>query len=657
MGPRPSSETDQPGDELVAKEAARSRTSEIQELSEAIVRHKRLYDAGQPEITDQAFDRLEDRLRTLSPQHPALSVIGQPAVTGKKVAHDQPMLSLAKTYVLEELLAWAGALPVVGSWKVDGVALSLIFTKGKLVLGKTRGNGRVGEDVTEKLRWVPDLIQELGSEEDFEIRGELYCHEHNFGKLALTMESLGLERPTSPRNIVAGLLGRKTQVDLMRFFNFFAYDVASKSGTEPFATEMQKFGWLSDKGFATPNPKLLTTAHAIKGFLEDVRNHLASSEIGLDGAVLAYNDCSTHGELGATAHHPRYKMCFKWPGETAVAVVRKILWDTSRFGNVTPVAVIDPVNLSGAQITNITLHNADHVRAYNLKPGDTIEVIRSGEVIPKFLRVVTPQDGHYVWPATCPACGEGLEFDEVRLKCPNTLDCPAQKLLGILNWIRAAAIDDLSEKRLEQMMDAGMVGHPAALYSLSIEDLLKLPLTKQKMAQKLYDNIQKSRSLPLARFLMGLGIEGGGMATWEKILEHYPTLDKVLAASEEDIVAIQGFAAKSAGQIVSGLRDKGPEILALLRAGVEPRAAAPRPGAQGILVGRQVAITGSLSRPRAEVEEIIKAAGGKPSSTVTAKTYCLVTNEVDSQSSKMIKARELGIPIWSEEKLVATLGG
>jgi len=177
------------------------------------------------------------------------------------------------------------------------------------------------------------------------------------------------------------------------------------------------------------------------------------------------------------------------------------------------------------------------------------------------------------------------------------------------------------------------------------------------MAQKLYDNIQKSRSLPLARFLMGLGIEGGGMATWEKILEHYPTLDKVLAASEEDIVAIQGFAAKSAGQIVSGLRDKGPEILALLRAGVEPRAAAPRPGAQGILVGRQVAITGSLSRPRAEVEEIIKAAGGKPSSTVTAKTYCLVTNEVDSQSSKMIKARELGIPIWSEEKLVATLGG
>jgi DNA ligase (NAD+) len=622
-------------------------------LAGEVLRHKNLYYAGKPEIADVEFDRLEVELRQLSPDHPVLSIVGAANVESSnfKVTHAEPMLSLDKTYEVKDLLRWAADHEVLGTLKVDGTSMSLVYRDGKMMLAKTRGNGREGEDVTAKLRWVADAIPELEGTGDFEVRGELYCSESNFTRLASEMERLGLERPSSPRNIVAGILGRKAHSELARYFNFFAFDVLGRAG---FKTEMDKVQWLSGQGYRMPEPRLLKSPHDLEAYLDHIRTLMEEDEVGCDGAVFSYNELRLHEELGATNHHPRYKISFKWQGETARSKILRIEWATSRLGIVTPVAVVEPVELSGATITNITLHNAAHVRGYNLKAGDFIELVRSGEVIPKFLSVVTSADGLAHIPTQCPSCGHGLVGDDVRVKCMNVTLCSAQQSGAILNWIRAVSIDDLSDKRLQQMMECGLVKSIPDLYRLTPDTLLTLPATKEKMAGKLYENIQKTKEIPLAMFLNGLGIEGAGQTTWEKLLEVFHTLSKLREASAFDIATIDGFAEKSANQIVQGLLKATNLIDELLAIGIRPKA--PEAHIGGALSGKIFVITGALSQPRKMIEDLIKKAGGRIASSVSKTTAVLVTNETDSTSSKMLKAQSLGVEIWSENQLMSHLG-
>lgn len=629
----------------------------VHELARLILKHKKLYYAGKPEISDVNYDKLEEELQHLAPDHPVLQMVGAEVSesTGRKAEHDIPMLSLDKTYSMEDLQAWVDHHDVVGMWKVDGNSLSLVYEKGKLILAKTRGNGRIGEDVSEKVRWVADLVPQLTQEISLEIRGELYLTEEHFGQLVEAMVAAGLERPTNPRNIVAGLLGRKTHYHLVQFCNFFAFEVLVRDGSLRLRSEMEKFSWLETQGFRLPYPKLLKSSEMVQSYLDEVRSHILEGDIGLDGAVFSYNDLHLHEELGNTAHHPRYKMSFKWQGDTAVSQIEKITWATSRLGIVTPVAVIHPLSLSGATITNVTLHNAEHVKTHNLKAGDEIEIVRSGEVIPKFLEVKKAAAGHYQWPDKCPACHEPLTYDNVRLKCLNASQCPAQQSGAILNWVKAVEIDDLSEKRLEAMLDSGLVTTIPDLYSLSVADFLTLPLTKEKMAKKLWQHIQKSKTIPLARFLMGLGIEGAGLTTWEKIIEHYPSLEQILNLSDQALMDLDGFAEKSAHQICQGLHQKRGLIRELLHAGVKPYVDQAVVGGEGPLKGKVFAITGALTRPRTQIEDDIKRAGGRVSSSISKHTYALVTNETDSGSSKMKKARELNIKILSEADLMHEL--
>jgi len=635
----------------------------IVDLVRLVMRYKSAYYAGRPEVSDVAYDRLEEELRVLDPGHPALEFVGTAGardVRGEpslpRIAHRTPMLSLEKTYSTEDLRRWTEKHPVMGTIKVDGNSLSLVYSRGKLVQAKTRGDGRLGEDVLGKARWVGSIPRELprgivGTDDEIEVRGELFCTETNFLQLADAMVALGLERPTSPRNIVAGLLGRKVHFDLARWFDFFAFDLL---GANDLATETETFRVLGGLGFALPHHRLLKTWPEIEGFLEEVRSMMDVGEIGLDGAVFTYEARSLHRELGATAHHPRYKMSFKWAGETAESVIQKITWATSRLGFVTPVAVIEPVRLSGAQITNITLHNAAHVRAYNLKVGDRIELVRSGEVIPKFLRVVTGAAGVFVWPKQCPECGTELVLQEVKLQCPNSGSCPAQISGGILNWIRCVGIEDLSEKRLDALMAAGFVRSIPDLYRVTPEQLMKLPAVREKMAAKLVANIEATRELDLPVFLNGLGIEGAGQTSWEAITATAASLAAVRRLSEADIVAIDGFAEKSADQIVTGLKAKSKLIDDLLAVGLRVRAVDPARNVaakDGPLAGKQIVITGILSRPRAEVEAGIKASGGSVGSAVSKNTFAVVTDDPSSGSSKMKKARDLGVQVWSEDDL------
>lgn len=631
-------------------------SSDVAGLASKILEHKKKYYEGSPEISDQEYDALEERLRRLSPNHPVLSTVGAGDVSSTnlaKVPHAVPMLSLAKTYALSELMAWLGDRKVMATYKIDGNSLSLVYKNGTLTMAKTRGNGRVGENVSEKVSWVSDCVPTLGSDMNVEIRGELYCSDSAFVHLAEQMAAMGLERPTNPRNIVAGVLGRKQHVELARYFNFFAFDVIDEQGFSPFPSESEKFAWLSDHGFTLPPHSLLEpSGRELQTYLDSARTYMAEGDIGIDGVVFSYDDTALHKELGATSHHPRYKMSFKWAGETGTAKISHLQWATSRLGIVTPVAVIDPIYLSGANITNVTLHNAAHVKAYNLKAGDEIEIIRSGEVIPKFLRVVKAVDGDAEFPRACSSCGTSLEFDDVRLTCPNVDGCPSQLLGGIINWIRACEIDDLSEKRLTAMVDLGLVSHVADLYRLTPDDMLKLPLTKEKMATKLLANIEKSKTPDLVAFLTGLGIAGTGRTTWQLVLDRYPKLEDVLKVQKEDLIQIKGFAEKLANGVVEGLKVKHSVIERLLEVGVRPvEGKAAPPDAEGVFSGMTFVITGSLSRPRNEIKKVIESLGGKVSGAVSAKTTAVVTNDESAGSSKLKKAVELGTPIWSEDKL------
>ncbi len=645
--------------------AASGGAAQVAHLADELLRHKRLYYAGQPAVPDAVYDKLEDQLRRLAPTHPVLSYVGTDVADDlPKVRHAEPMLSLQKTYDMAELLKWVDSERVVGTVKVDGVSLSLIYAAGELVQAKTRGNGQVGEDVTPKVRWIAEARPQLhgvGAGEalpaQLEIRGEIYCTETDFLKLTDEMAALGLERPTSPRNIVAGLMGRKTHVHLARHFRFFAFSVEGAKAELGLKTEEEQLAWLAAQGFPLPFPEAFVGEEAVSGYIARVKALAEEDEVPIDGVVFSYNNFANQHALGHTSHHPRFKMSFKWQGETATTVVQSIVWNTSRLGIVTPVAVVAPVFLSGAQITNVTLHNAAHVRAFNLKVGDEIVIIRSGEVIPKFLQVVTPGDGQFQWPAACPTCGSELVSDDVRLRCPNTGGCAAQQLGGILNWIRCAGIDDLSEKRLLPLLEQGLVTTAADLYRLRREDFFKIPQTKEKMAAKLCGNIQQSRQLPLAQFLNGLGIAGTGLTSWEKLLEEIPSLAALRAASAAEIAAVDGFAAKSAEQVVAGLLARSEMIDDMLAVGVTPQETQRGAvAADAPLVGKVLVITGALSRPRAEVEKAIKAAGGKLAGTVSKQTFAVITDDPNSASSKMEKARTLGITVWSEADLWSHLG-
>lgn len=634
--------------------------SEISDLVEQIIYHRQKYYAGHPEISDYNYDQLEERLRSIVPNHPVFLAVGSEDdnVNTPKVRHETPMLSLAKTYDLQTLKTWIGEHRVIGSHKVDGNSLSLVYEGGSLIRAKTRGNGIQGEDVSEKVAWVSDCIAKIKDPvfQDFEIRGELYCSQQRFSRLVTEMERLGLERPSNPRNIVAGVLGRRQHVQLARFFGFFAFDLLLMDGSSPFVTEEEKFDWLKQQNFQLPYFKSISNHEQVEGFLERTKLAMDEGEIGIDGAVFSYNDISLHKKLGVTAHHPKYKMSFKWQGETAVSTIEGIEWNTSRLGVVTPVAVIRPVQLSGALISNVTLHNASHVKNYSLSAGDSIEIVRSGEVIPKFLRVVTSVASQCSLPSSCPACSHPLVYDDCRLNCLNHEECPAQIHGVILNWVRSVGIEDLSEKRLNLLIDRGLVNDIIDLYRLKEEDFLALPMFKEKMAKKLYQNIQQSKDITSVQFLTGLGIKGTGKVTWEALLQEFNSIDLIRKACIEEILPLKGFAEKLATQVIEGLQQKSELIDQLKEVGVVCQEYIKEGIGSKVLAGMNFVITGTFSKSRKELSSMVEQAGGKVIGAVSSATSVLLIADLSSQSSKAKKARSLGVELWTEAMLDERLG-
>jgi DNA ligase (NAD+) len=626
----------------------------VQELEKLILHHKEVYYRGKAEISDEAFDQLEAELKKLDPENPVLSLVGhQLSDPSGKVPHQRRMLSLEKTYDESSLLKWIGEEEVLSVLKIDGSSCSLIYEQGRLVMAKTRGDGQFGENVTRKALFIPDIPKRIPYQGYLEVRGEIFCLEANFFVLSKIMQDMGLEKPSSQRNIVAGLLGRKENVQLASHLSFKAFDLISEV---KFKQEAEKVSELKRLGFDLPDFELHRPGKSLDKRIAEAKEFMSKGDYLIDGLVFVYNDLRLHEELGETSHHPRYKLAFKFQGETKVTVIKEIEWGVSRNGLLTPVALVEPVELSGAMIGRVTLHNFGLVQNFELKSGDKIEIIRSGEVIPKFLGIVEKANGGFSFPEECPSCNSRLRVQDIWLMCENPA-CPAKVREEILNYIHKSGVEDLSDRRLEELMQKGLVEQVPDLYRLRVEDFLLLDKVKDKLANKMFENIQKSKQQTLVQFISAIGLEGISTAKTEKIIAHgHNTLEKFLELSLEKILAIEGFAEKSGQVMLRSLELKKPLIEELLAVGVVVKSDEIMTG-EGPLKGLKFCITGELSAPRTEIERQIKLSGGIMVSSVSKNTNYLVTNETESSSSKFVKAKSLGVPIISEAQLQALLQG
>jgi len=616
------------------------------ELEQLILHHKDLYYRGQAEISDAAFDELEDELRSIAPDSPILAVVGH-TVTDEKVRHARPMMSLDKRRKIEEIVDWMADEPCFVTDKMDGSSCSLVYDHGVLRIGKTRGDGTFGENLTVHLRHVdiPRRLhhQDLRRQTDVEIRGELCISRDAFFRLSDEMAARELEKPKSIRNIVAGLLHRKDHLDLCRHLDFFAYELYADV---PVATEENKFALLEKEGFHTPKGRLVNSEADFRAAVARYEEELDAAPYLTDGLVLSVNDLARQRERGVTAHHPKGKMAFKFKSDTAVTAVRDILLDVGRTGRITFVGVVDPVELSGATVSRVTLNNAKYIADNRINRGCTIEITRSGEVIPKHERTIAPA-GEFPFPDHCPACANPLVRSDssVDLVCANT-GCPARTKARIANWIAVTGIENLGDNTLEKFFEKGLVRRIEDLYLLSVDDMAKVDGLGDKSARRILDSM--SRTLPFDIFLAALGIDGLGPSIAKLVTAAFPDPDALRAATAMQLTAIPGIGDTLAASITAGLSQDGWDILAQLReAGVNILATAQTTGP---LTGKTFVITGKLSAPREEIAARIERRGGKVTGAVSANTSFLVCNEA-SNSGKFKKAQQLGVPVITEAQL------
>ena len=619
--------------------------SKIQELEKSIIKNKLLYYRGEPTISDEEYDSLEEKLRKLDPENNCLKIVGSDQGTGKKVKHKKKMLSLNKTYDLKTLADWKKDNDLISIYKVDGVSCSLVYKNGSLVLAKTRGDGSFGEDITEKARWIGSIPKAIDCLDEIEVRGEIFCEQKKFLRLSQEMESLNLAKPTSQRNIVAGLMGRKDKIELSRFLGFLAFELIGID----FKTEEEKLVFLKNKKFETPPFKLHKEMKTIETSITGTIDFLSTGNYLIDGLVFSFNNLDLHKELGETAHHPRYKMAFKFQGISKKTEIEDILWNVSRNGILTPIAKVKEVELSGAKITRVTLHNYGVVRQYELKQGDTIDIIRSGEVIPKFLKVLKSAEGTHTYPKKCPSCGEKIIIEDIRLFCKNS-KCPAILKESLLNFIQKIGIEDLSSKRLEEMLDKKLIKSASDLFILAEEDFYKLDKVKEKLAKKLFNNIQSAKEVDLVTFLSALGISGGAYNKCEKVVfAGINTIAKIKKLSPEKLMEIDSFAEKSSTEFYNSLQEKLPLVEELISVGVKVKSAEVK--SDSALAGKKICMTGTLSIGRSEMENKLRAIGLQIVTSISKNTDYLLTNDKESSSSKTKKAKTLGLSIINEKEL------
>lgn len=646
-------------------------------LREEIERHNHAYyveDA--PLITDADFDALVLELRSLEAEYPELrdetsptQKVGAPTSGAfSQVIHTERMLSLDNVFDDEGLRAWSERvsrmlelddenLVFAVEPKIDGLALAISYVDGVLVQAATRGDGRVGEDVTDNVRTITNVPETLvGAPGRVEVRGEVFLAKADFDELNRRQRELGEKEFANPRNAAAGSLRQKDpRVSASRPLSFLAYQLVLDASRSSFSRYLDTMNQLGEWGFLTADELVVVQGAdamiARCSWFEERRHDLSYQ---IDGAVVKIDDLAQREVLGQTSRAPRWAIARKFPPEERSTRLLAIEVSIGRTGRATPYAVLEPVVVAGSTVSMATLHNEDQVRVKDVRPGDLVIVRKAGEVIPEVVAAL-PEPGvrraaPWQFPTTCPECGGALVRapDESDTYCVNPA-CPAKLLQQIIHFASRAALDieGLGEQRVNQLMHEGLVGDVADLYGLRVADLSVLEGMGELSATSLTAAIEASKSQPLSRLLVGLGIRHVGPVAARLLAQRFGTYEALAHASLDELEGIEGIGPVIASSLHLYVRD--PENVDLIRrlgdAGVtlaEPRGevGAPQP-----LAGRAVVVTGAVAGyTRDEVEAAIVARGGTSPGSVSKKTYCVVVGDAPG-ASKLSKARDLGIPM------------
>ncbi len=657
-------------------EVAEEIQQQARRLRDQLAHHNRRYhELDDPEISDFEYDQLVRELQALEAQFPELALQESPTqrVGGgvstlfSPVRHAVPMMSLDNSFSLAELEAWgARAQRHIGcdvayccELKIDGLAMSLRYERGRLVQAATRGDGKVGEDVTANvatIEAIPKRIQ--GAPEVLEVRGEVYMPLPVFERLKQAQLDAGLRPFANPRNAGAGSLRQKDpRVTATRGLSFWAYQLGQVVGAEPLPSHRQSLDWLAGLGIpVNPHVRTVGSLAEVFAYAQHWLEHRHDLDYEIDGVVVKVDSLAQRRQLGSTSHAPRWAIAFKYPPEERTTLLHRIVVSIGRTGRATPFALLEPVFVGGSTVGTATLHNQDQVQAKDVREGDTVIVRKAGDVIPEVVGPVLAlrPEGVEPWsfPTDCPVCGTPLRRPEGEAdhRCPNEL-CPAR----VAGWIQhfasrgAMDIEGLGEKRVQELLQLGLVADPGDLYRIDWDQLRGVDGWGEISIGNLQAGIQASKQRPLANLLTGMNIRhlGGTMAaTLAAATGH---LDRIAAAPEAELAAIPGVGPTIARSVRAFFDDPrvGPVVDKLRAAGVNLTGPVS-PTLPQVLAGQAVVVSGTLEGwSREEAEAAIKARGGKSPGSVSKRSLALVVGR-EPGASKVAKAEELGVPVVDE---------
>ena len=629
------------------------------------------YVLDDPKMPDFEYDRLLRELENLEQAHPEWAredsptrrVGGEALSQFEKVSHPVPLMSLQDVFSLEELndflekiLAAEGNTTFSVEPKIDGLSVALEYVDGKFVRGATRGDGNVGEDVTENLKTIRSIPMTLeNAPSRLIVRGEVFMPKKSFEKLNEQQEKEGKPLFANPRNAAAGSLRQlDSKIAAKRGLDIYIFNIQLIEGVE-FTSHTQTLDYLKKLKFKVIPQKCLSNVADIDREILDINENRERLTCDIDGAVIKVDNLLQRQRLGATAKFPRWAAAYKYPPEIKPTVVEDIVVQVGRTGVLTPKAVVRPVRLAGTTVTNATLHNQDFISQRDIRIGDTVQIRKAGEIIPEILEVDFSKRPEgtvpYHLPSACPVCGAKVEQDEdgAFLRCTGA-ECPAQLSRNIAHFVSRDAMDieGLGSASVESLIERELIKSPADIYYLTLEDVKALWKSGSKAAQKLLKAIEESKQQDVSRLIYALGIRQVGAKTGKVLASTFGSLDALMNATEEELTNVPDVGAVTAASICNWFAQEqsGHMVEKLRRAGVNFES--KRVITDARFAGKTFVLTGALSKfTREEATEKIELLGGKASGSVSKKTSFVVVGE--NAGSKERKARELGIPILSED--------
>jgi DNA ligase (NAD+) len=656
-------------------EEAKKKIDELRKKLEYYA--NKYYDEDKPEITDYEYDMMMNRLKALEKEFPELitkdsltqKVGGHVKEGFKEVVHEVPLQSLQDVFSFEELREFDDRikkqsieeneeLRYVVETKIDGLSTALEYVDGVFVRGATRGNGLIGEDVTDNLRTIKSIPKVLNEKVTITVRGEVFIGTKEFEKLNEEQEVLGKKTFANARNAAAGSLRQlNSKVTEERPLDIFIFNV-QKWDENKFNSHYDQLNYLEKLGFnVNPVRILCKNQQEVEEAINKIGEDREKLSFGIDGAVVKVDSLSFREKLGTTYKTPKWAIAYKYPPEAKETILKDIVCQVGRTGVITPMAILEPVKVAGSTISKTTLHNEDFIKEKDLKIGDTVVIQKQGDVIPEVIKVVkekrTGAEKNFEMPKVCPVCGAQAvrEEGEAATRCIG-IECPAQLLRSIVHFVSKEAmdIDGLGYKIVEQLIEKGLIKNIADIYTLSLEDIASLKKNGKKFAGNLIDSIEKSKKQDLFHVINALGIRQVGIKAAKVLAKKYKTMEELSNASFESLALtddvgeitanniIEFFAQEQTKDIIKRLKDLGVNMESMQEENIDNR-----------FEGKVFVLTGALSKyNRKEAEDLIEKYGGKTSSSVSKKTSYVLAGE--DAGSKLTKAQELGVIILSEEE-------